>query len=85
MPALEAMACGVPVLASNRSAVPEVCGDAALLVNPDSTDEMAEALVRLMRDENLRKTLILRGQARSEEFTWERAAVRTWNVYRELD
>ena len=85
MPALDAMACGVPVLASNRSAVPEVCGDAALLVNPDSTDEMAEALVRLMRDENLRKTLILRGQARSEEFTWERAAVRTWNVYRELD
>ena len=49
MPALDAMACGVPVLASNRSAVPEVCGDAALLVNPDSTDELAEALGRLMR------------------------------------
>jgi glycosyltransferase involved in cell wall biosynthesis len=84
MPALEAMAAGLPVLASNRSALPEVCGDAALLVNPNDTEEIASALRRLTSDERLRASLAEKGKARASTFTWERAAEETWRVYAEL-
>jgi glycosyltransferase involved in cell wall biosynthesis len=84
MPVLEAMAAGVPVVTSNRSALPEVAGDAALLVNPESTEELTEALRRLAQDEGLRADLARRGTARAGFFTWEKAVAETWNVYREL-
>lgn len=84
MPVLEAMTHGVPVISSNRSALPEVCGDAALLVDPLSRDELAEALLRLTSDEGLRTDLSLRGRARSATFQWRRAVEETWSVYREL-
>ena len=84
MPLLEAMANGVPVVTSNRSSMPEVCGDAALQVDPESEEELAQALRTLAGDAALRETLAGRGLARAREFSWERAVADTWAVYGEL-
>jgi len=84
MPVLEAMASGTPVIASNRSAIPEVAGDAAWLVDPEDTEELAGALVALTRDPERRADLSRRGLARAAEFTWAEAVEKTWQVYREL-
>jgi glycosyltransferase involved in cell wall biosynthesis len=84
MPALDAMARGVPVLTSNRSALPEVAGDAALLVDPENGDEITAGLERLTRDEDLQRELARRGLERSAAFSWGLAAEKTWTVYREL-
>jgi glycosyltransferase involved in cell wall biosynthesis len=84
MPVLEAMAAGVPVVTSNRSALPEVAGDAAVLVNPESVGELTQALHDLTQREQLRRDWIRRGVDRAHQFTWEKAVAETWNVYREL-
>jgi len=84
IPVLEAMASGVAVMASNTSALPEVCGDAALMVDPRDSDEMTSALGRLMQQESLRLDLAARGRARAAGFTWERCARETLAVYREV-
>jgi glycosyltransferase involved in cell wall biosynthesis len=84
MPVLEAMASGTPVVASNRSALPEVAGDAAWLVNPEDTEELAGALVALTLDPNRRADLSLRGLARAARFRWGDAVEKTWQVYCEL-
>jgi glycosyltransferase involved in cell wall biosynthesis len=84
MPVLDAMASGVPVLSSTRSALPEVCGDAALLVDPTDHDAIADGLTRLAADSALREELRVRGRLRAQEFTWAHAAAQTWEVYREL-
>jgi glycosyltransferase involved in cell wall biosynthesis len=83
MPVLEAMSRGIPVLASTRSALPEVCGDAALLVDALSTDEIAEGLKRLTEDEDETGRLREEGLRRASQFTWTEAVGKTWNVYRE--
>ena len=74
LPVLEAMARGVPVACSNASSLPEVAGDAALLFDPRSEPQIAEALVRLLSDEDLSSRLRRLGRERAEQFTWERAA-----------
>ena len=84
MPVLEAMAAGTPVIASNRSAIPEVAGDAAWLVDPEDTDELADALVALTQDPERRADLSRRGLARAAQFTWAEAVEKTWQVYREV-
>jgi glycosyltransferase involved in cell wall biosynthesis len=84
MPVLDAMARGVPVVSSRRSAIPEVAGDAALLVDPEDIEELGAALNRLAGDEALRQDLARKGRERAAEFTWEAAVERTWNVYQEL-
>ncbi len=84
MPILEAMAHGVPVISSACSAMPEVAGDAALLIDPRSVEELGSALARLATDELLRDELIRRGHARALGFTWESAVARTWAVYEKL-
>ena len=84
MPVLEAMAGGAPVLTSNRSALPEVAGDAAILVDPEDTEALIGALRNMAADEGLRQDMAARGLARSRLFTWEKAARETWAVYREL-
>ncbi len=71
---LEAMACGTPVVAANRAALPETCGDAALLVDPDDHAAVAEAVLRACTDEALRAQLRTRGLAQVRTRTWERAA-----------
>ncbi len=84
MPVLEAMDAGIPVVAANTSAIPEVCGDAAMLVDRRRQDELAEALVRLAKDEIYREVLIRRGRKRAAEFSWEEAVRETIEVYRQL-
>ena len=84
MPLLEAMAAGTPVLTSNRSALPEVAGDAALLVDPENVEAIGDGLRRLAGDGALRETLAERGYARAKLFTWEKAVEETWDVYRRL-
>jgi len=84
MPVLEAMAAGVPVVTSNRSALPEVAGEAALLVNPEDTEELAAALRRLTREDELRLQLVRLGTLRARLFTWDRAVRETWDVYRRV-
>lgn len=84
MPILDAMARGVPVLTSNVSAMPEVAGDAALLVDPTDVESIAGGLHRLMTDSPLRARLIEAGFARVKELTWEKSIEATWKVYQEL-
>jgi glycosyltransferase involved in cell wall biosynthesis len=78
---LEAMACGVPVVASNRTSVPEVAGDAALIVDPDDHGAIADAVWRVLSDDRLRQELRTRGLRRAAEFTWERTARETLRAY----
>lgn len=81
IPVLEAMACGVPVLTSNRASLPEVAGDAALLVDPESVEAIAEGLARLLQDDDLARTLSERGLERASTFSWDRCASRTMEIY----
>ncbi len=83
LPALEAMACGTPVVASSTSSLPEVVGDAGLLVDPLDVDAIADALATLAGDDVLGAELGRRGLARAAEFTWERAARATLAVLRQ--
>ena len=84
MPVLEAMAAGLPVIASNSSALPEVAADAAVLVDPEDTAALAEAIGRMTEDQGLRTEYAARGIARAELFTWEKAVRQTWDVYEAL-
>jgi Glycosyltransferase len=84
MPVLEAMACGAPVITSATTSLPEVAGDAAVLIDPHSPEQLAEALVRVLNDRALRETLRAKGFERAKQFTWERAARMTLAVYREV-
>lgn len=84
MPVLDAMANSVPVVTSKCSALPEVAGDAALLADPENTEEIAAALMRLASDTGLREDLARRGRERALQFSWESAVAKTWDVYKEL-
>ena len=84
MPLLEAMAAGVPVVTSNRSALPEVAGDAARLVDPEDTEALGGALRSLASGDELRAELIRRGTQRAKLFTWEKAVRETWNLYQSV-
>jgi len=75
------MACGVPVICSNTSSLPEVAGDAALLVDPTDVRALAGAIERVLTDEALRVTLRARGIERAQRFTWARSAQETMQVY----
>jgi glycosyltransferase involved in cell wall biosynthesis len=79
---LEAMACGTPVVSSNVSSIPEVVGDAAALVDPNSDEALAVALHRVLTDDALSTSLRAKGLARAKTFSWERAAEETLAVYR---
>jgi len=74
LPLVEAMACGVPVVASNTSSIPEVVGDAALLVPPTEPEAFAEAILRVRSDAGLRKAMIEKGLSRAACFRWDKAA-----------
>ena len=78
---LEAMRCGCPVIASNVFSLPEVFGDAAILLNPDNTEEWIENIVRILTDNGLRKEMIKRGLKKSKMFSWEETTKKTLNVY----
>ncbi len=82
LPVLEAMACGAAVITSDRGALPEVTGDAGLIVPPGNVDELASAMVRLVDDRQLREDLSTKGVSRAEKFTWEAAASAHLDLYR---
>jgi glycosyltransferase involved in cell wall biosynthesis len=84
IPPLEAMGCGVPVVVSNVASLPEVCGDAAYYVDPRNVESISEGIYRVLTDENLRNTLILKGLERIKLFSWEKAAKEVLNVYDEI-
>jgi glycosyltransferase involved in cell wall biosynthesis len=82
LPILEAMACGVPVVTSNVTAMPEVAGDAALLVDPTSVEEIAEAMMQIVGDDSIRRQLREKGLARAERFSWSKTAGRVREILR---
>ena len=84
LPPLEAMACGTPVITSNRASLPEAVGDAGIMVDPDDIEGLAKAMVKLTTDEELRQTMIKRGLERVKLFSPEKAAAATIEVYREV-
>ena len=84
LPPLEAMACGTPVVASNATSLPEVVGDAGLLVAPREACALAEAIETVLSDSQLRNRMVERGLARASTFTWERTAEETASVYRHV-
>jgi glycosyltransferase involved in cell wall biosynthesis len=81
LPPLEAMACGTPVVASNTSALPEVVGDAGLLVEPTDVEEMADAMYRVLADVELKNTLREKGLERAKAYSWQRTALETAKTY----
>jgi len=82
LPPLEAMACGIPVITSNVSSIPEAVGDAALGVDPYDVDAIADAMRMLAENEALRAAFSTKGLARAAAFTWDNTARRTYDVYR---
>ncbi|MBW8868766.1 MAG: glycosyltransferase family 4 protein [Acidobacteria bacterium] len=84
LPPLEAMASGTPVITSNVSSLPEVVGDAALLVDPYSAQAIADGILQVLRSMHLREELRRRGFARVRDFSWERSARQVRSVYEEV-
>ena len=83
LPVLEAMACGTPVVTSNRTALPELAGNAALLIDPESVDELAVAIARVLSDSALARELGGRRLERSRRYSWAETARQTLAVYRD--
>ncbi|MDD5478448.1 MAG: glycosyltransferase family 1 protein [Rhodoferax sp.] len=84
LPALEAMASGVPVLTSNQTSLPEVVGDAGLMVNPDDVSAMRDSLQLMLEDRVFAQALGTKGLARAQSFSWERCARETVDVYKQV-
>lgn len=84
LPLLEAMACGCPVVTSNLSSLPEVVRDAGYLINPYDEDEIAKAMLEILKNENLKENLIKKGLERIKKFSWRKTAEETLEVYKEV-
>ncbi|MFZ5366037.1 MAG: glycosyltransferase family 4 protein [Patescibacteria group bacterium] len=84
LPVLEAMACGCPVVASKTSSLPEICGEGALMVNPNKTEKMVEALERAIVNTKARDALIRKGFEQVKKFSWEKTAKETMDVYKKV-
>lgn len=84
IPPLEAMSCSTPVITSNSTSIPEVVGDAAVLIDPGSAQELREKLLLLLTDESFCLDLIARGCCRAKAFSWEKMAMETSAVYQEI-
>ncbi len=84
LPVLEGFASGIPVITSNTSSLPEVAGEAASLVNPNSVEEIAQAMLQLVEQTDLRNTLIQKGLLQVNKFSWAETARLTSDVYREM-
>lgn len=80
LPPLEAMACGCPVIASNTASLPEICGEAALYINPDRPEDLVKRIEELLEDKCTRVELSEKGTAQAEKFTWSSTARATWEI-----
>ncbi|OPL07658.1 MAG: hypothetical protein AVO33_04205 [delta proteobacterium ML8_F1] len=85
LPPLEAMAAGMPVIASSTTSLPEVVGEAGILVDPFSVEEIARAIEKILTEASLKETLVRRGYDRAKAFSWEKTALETLSVIRELE
>jgi glycosyltransferase involved in cell wall biosynthesis len=83
LPPLEAMACGTPVVSSNASSLPEVVGDAAILVHPEKVFEIAKGIKEVLTDDELRAKLIRRGREQAARFSWNWTARQVLEIYEE--
>lgn len=81
LPGLEAMVHGCPVVSSNATCLPEVYGDAAIYFDPNNTDDMADKIQQVITDKKLRKSLITKGHAQANKYSWNRMATQTHNIY----
>jgi len=84
LPLLEAMACDCPVVTSNLSSIPEVCSNAALLVDPHDPAGLADAIFRILAHSCLKKSLVEKGRMRATGFSWKRTAEETVRIYNSL-
>ena len=84
LPIIEAMSCGIPVITSNCASMPEVSGDAALLVNPESVGEISVGMRKIVQEEGLRTKLITKGLIQSNKYSWSNVASRIHSVLREV-
>ena len=84
LPPIEAMACGCPVIISDRASLPEVCGDVAIYCNPESADDLAEKMINLLNDQSFQDDLRHRGRERARQFTWEKSITQTVAVIQKL-
>jgi glycosyltransferase involved in cell wall biosynthesis len=84
IPLIEAMACGVPVITSNTSSMPEIAGDAAILIDPYNPDEITAAMIKVFNGNNLRTTMINDGMAQAAKFSWKAMAQDVLKIYNEI-
>ncbi len=78
IPLVEAMNCGIPIITSNTTSMPEIAGDAALIVNPHSVDDIAKAMTEIARNKTLRQLLVKAGNKRKLDFSWDKTAEKLW-------
>jgi glycosyltransferase involved in cell wall biosynthesis len=78
IPIIEAMQCEIPVITSNVTSMPEIAGDAALLVDPASVDSIKDAMMKIAIDETLRNNLIAKGRIQHQKFNWDNSAAGVW-------
>lgn len=84
IPPLEAMACGTPVITSNVSSLPEVVGDAGLMVDPHDINGLKDAMKAVLQNSDLKRDMVKKGLSRSKQFTWKKCAIETLDVYKEM-
>jgi len=84
LPPVEAMACGIPVITSNVTSIPEVLGDSAVFINPHDVDELYSSMYEVLCDEKLRDRLIIKGLVRSSELSWKKTAKKTLLAYSKI-
>ena len=84
LPALEAMTCGTPVIVANRASLPEVVGEAGILIDPEDPTDIANKIEQVLGDEQLQQHLREAGMERASRFSWERTALATLGAYRNI-
>jgi glycosyltransferase involved in cell wall biosynthesis len=84
LPPIEAMACGTPVLVSNVASLPEVCGEAALYCDPLDVEQISGQMQKLLRDTQLQKSLVTRGHARIQDYSWENSASALKQLFKDV-
>lgn len=84
LPPLEAMACGCPVITSNTSSLPEVVGDAGIMVDPNNSNSLAESMIKILKNNQLKEDMGRKSLERASMFSWKKTAKETWDVYKEV-
>lgn len=84
LPPLEAMASGCPAIVSFRASLPEVCGEAAYFIHSNQPEELAEAMLKMVQDAALRKSLLEKGKRQAEQYSWSKTASRYREVFEEI-